>query len=157
MRMIRPVPGLALCALVLAAPCALAKPGDGYIWEYISTMNMEGMQMKMPPSQRCMPIEEPHTTPPTQGDCTMDKLETEGNTTRFEMTCRSPEEMKGSGSSTVTETTLVGSYTMVSDDGEMKMDIRGERKGPCDTEVPLPPMKGMPMIPGMPPGAAPPR
>ena len=157
MRMIRPLASLLFSTVLLPAPAAFAKPGDGYIWEYTNSMNMQGMQMQMPPVQRCMPVSEPQRTPPTQGECTMDKLETEGNTTRFEMTCRSPREMKGSGSSTVTETTLVGNYTMVSEEGEMRMDIRGERKGPCDTEVPLPPMQGMPMMPGMPPGMAPPR
>ena len=157
MRTVRSAARLALCALFVTTPCALAKPGDGYIWEYTSTMDMQGRPMSMPPMQRCMPIAEPQRTPPPQGDCTMDTLETEGNTTRFEMSCRSPREMKGSGSSTVTETTLVGSYTMVSEGQEMKMHIRGERKGPCDTEVPLPAMKGMPMMPGMPPGMMPPR
>jgi len=157
MHMIRSLAGVLLSTIVLPVPAAFAKPGDGYIWEYTNNMNMRGMQMQMPPVQRCMPVSEPQRTPPTQGECTMDKLETEGNTTRFEMSCRSPREMKGRGSSTVTETTLVGNYTMVSDEGEMTMDIRGERKGPCDTEVPLPPMQGMPMMPGMPPGMAPPR
>lgn len=154
---VRSVAGPILSALVLVSPLAQAKPGDGFVWEYVSTMNMQGMQMAMPPVQRCMPVNEPQATPPTQGDCKIDKLEPRGNTTYFEMSCHSPRNMKGKGSSTVTETTLEGEYTMVSDEGEMEMKVRGERKGPCDTEVPLPPMKGMPAMPGMPPGMMPPR
>jgi len=157
MRIPRSVPAIVLSTLVLAAPAALAAPGDGYIWEYTSTMDMEGMQMKMPPTQRCMPVAEPEKTPPMQRDCTMDKLETVGNTTRFEMSCGSPPEMRGSGTSTVTETTLDGTYTMVSDDGEMKMHVVGQRMGPCDTSAPQPVMGGMQGMMGMPPGMAPPR
>jgi hypothetical protein len=157
MRMIRPFAGVLLPMLVLSVPVTLAAPDDGYIWEYTSIMDMQGREMKLPPTQRCMPVEEPQRTPPTQGDCTMDKLETVGNTTRFEMSCGNPREMKGSGSSTVTETTIEGEYTMASEGQEMKMRVRGERLGPCDTSVPMPAMKGMPMMPGMPPGMAPPR
>ena len=146
MRVIRPIAGLVVATLALVSPESFPKPGDGYLWEYTSTMDMEGMQMKMPPTQHCQPIVQETKIPPMQGDCTMDKLETVGNTTTFEMSCGSPREMKGSGSSTVTETTLEGSYTMVSDDGEVKMHVLGERKGACDTEAPPPVMKGMPPV-----------
>ena len=52
--------------------------------------------------------------------------------------------MKGSGTATFTGTTMEGSYTMVSEEGEMKMHVRGERKGACDTAAPQPAMRGMP-------------
>ena len=152
MLMIRPVTGMVLSMLTLSGSAVFAAPGDGYIWEYTSTMDMQGMQMKMPPTLRCMPIKEPHRTPPTQGDCTMDRLDTVGNTTSFEMSCGSPQKMKGSGTSIVTETTLEGTYTMVSADGEMKMRVLGERKGPCDTSAPQPAMGGVKGGMSMPPG-----
>ncbi len=156
MRLTRSTFRLILGSLAVAGQMAIAAPGDGYLWEYTNSMNMSGMDIQTPPTQLCQPVKEPQRVPPMQGDCTMDKLETKGNTTYFEMSCGSPREMKASGSSTVTETTLEGSYTMVSAEGEMKMQVRGERMGPCDTAAPPPAMKGMP--PGMmPPGVMPPR
>ncbi len=154
MRMIRPITGLALATLVLAAPVAFAKPGDGYIWEYSSTMDMSGMKMPMPAVQRCQPTDKPEKTPPMEGKCTVSNVQTNGNTTSFEMSCPPPDEMKGKGTSTITETTMDAEWTYSSADGEMGMTMHGERKAPCDTTAPQP---GMPAMPGMPPGMAPPR
>lgn len=141
---IPPVVGLALAALALIAPAALAVPGDGYIWEYTSTMEMQGMKMPMPVMQRCQAAARPENIPPMQGSCTVSKVQTSGDTTTFEMSCPAPNEMNGSGSSTITETTQDSAWTFRSAEGEMTMTMRGERKGPCDTSAPQPAMKGMP-------------
>jgi hypothetical protein len=151
MRSIRTLTGLAFSTLMLSAPSAFAKPGDGYIWEYTSSMQMSGMNMPMPAVKRCQLAGTSEKTPPMQGKCTVSNLQTNGNTTSFEMSCPPPDEMKGKGSSTVTETTMDAEWTFSSADGEMAMKMHGERKEACDTAAPQPGM------PGMPPGMAPPR
>lgn len=124
----------AACTVLLLATtfatAPLAAQPTGEEWAYQGNMDMMGMKMPLPPTQRC---EQPEAdkTPPLESNCTVSDVKTAGNTTSFKIQCGPPEPMEGSGTTTRTSDTLSASYTLKTADAEMVYTLTGKKLGPC--------------------------
>jgi hypothetical protein len=133
---------LVLVLVVAVLPAAArvhAQPVQYGKWEVTTKVDMPGLPMDMPPvtHTQCLTEDDmtPHT-PETQENCETD-FEVDGNTVHYTVTCEQPEgTMRGEGSSTYTDDTMMGSMRMVmqSDEGTMEMthEYSGRYIGPCE-------------------------
>ena len=147
MHALRIVPVLCLAATAGAHAAAgpNMKPG---LWEVTVKMEMLGMPQGMPPrtSQRCITpkdTEDPSKVGPGDAgrpgkgasDCTMSNYRMQGNTASWEMTCKGPEQMKGTGSITYEGDRYSGVNRMSMNQGgkptQMTMTYSGRRLGDC--------------------------
>jgi hypothetical protein len=119
---------LVLTATLASAPL-FAQPA-GEQWEYQGTMNMMGMKMPIPLTQRC---ENPELdrTPPVDSNCTISDVTTEGNLTSFTMHCGDPNPMEGSGTTLRTGDQLESNYTVKTAEGEVSFSMTGKKLGAC--------------------------
>ncbi|MBI5462974.1 MAG: DUF3617 family protein [Gammaproteobacteria bacterium] len=119
---------LTLSVGIISTPLAAQPAGEE--WEYTGSMDMMGMKMALPPVKRC---EKPgqDKTPPVDGNCKVSDVQTQGNTTSFNIKCGPPEPMEGSGTTTRTNNQLDASYTLKTADAEMTYTMTGKKLGPC--------------------------
>ncbi len=111
---------------------ALAVPGDE--WSFQGSMEMMGMKMPISDVKICLQPGQA-MTPPMEGKCTFTNVTTEGNTTKFNFSCSGSDAGKGSGSTTVTGSTLVSTYTLETPDGSGTVNLNGKKGGACDTSA----------------------
>ena len=146
----RSLPTYALfVAFASAAHAAVApnmKPG---LWEVTVKMEMPGMPQAMPAqtTQRCITakdIEDPRKVGPgadprTASQCEVSNYRTQGNTASWEMACKGPEQMKGSGSMTYEGDRYSGVNRMTMNRGgqvmTMTMSYAGRYLGECRAGV----------------------
>jgi len=70
-------------------------------------------------------------TPPVDGNCEVTDIQTQGNTTSFNMRCGPPEPMEGSGTTTRTDNNVEIKYVLKSEMGEMAFTMTGNKLGTC--------------------------
>ena len=131
--------------LALTSTASLAAPGEE--WEYQGTLDMMGMKMPIQPTKRCQGKDDP-MTPPMESHCQFTDVKRSGHTTRFAFRCSKPDEGSGSGTITVTGTTLQSDYTIKTPDGEGTVKLNGRKLGACKVTPQA-------AAPGMAPGMAP--
>ncbi len=119
---------LFLTAALANAPLVAQTMGEE--WEYQGNMEMMGMKMPIPPNKRCEKPEQ-DKTPPVDSNCKVSDVQTEGNTTSFNMECGPPDPMQGSGTTTRTDDQLDSRYTLKSEEGEMSFTMTGKKLGDC--------------------------
>ena len=114
------------------------------LWEMAVKMEMPGMPGNMPTQtvQRCMSakdFQDPRkTAPDTSGGsshCEVKNYRLQGNTATWEMACKGPEQMKGTGKVTYEGERYTGVNNMtMSHAGQatkMTMNYAGRYLGPC--------------------------
>ena len=129
-------------AVSMGAASAAGPAGSPGLWEVTmtSTMEMEGMQMAMPPVTRrhCVTAEDlvPKAGNPGQ-ECRIDDQQTGGNTVSWRMSCDTPQgPMTGKGEMTYSGDTYSGTFVMNMPGGDgrpgtMKQTLKGRRVGDC--------------------------
>lgn len=123
------------CSVGAGAPAHAAEPG--HLWQVETTMEMPGMNMKMPGQshQVCAPAnaEGPEALAGGDSECTMSNVRRSPGKFSFDVKCPDGEgrgEMIFDGQSAYTST-----MTMTADGQTMKMVTRGKRQGDCDASA----------------------
>lgn len=126
---------LATVSFSLAGSKPNVKPGK---WEVTTRMEMQGMQMNMPPMTHTQCITEndyvPQTGQPGE-ECTITKTRVSGDTVTWTMHCRGEGgEMNGTGTVTYQGDSFKGEINMSMVPSGMSMTIYtdGRRIGSCD-------------------------
>ena len=132
-----------LAATAYAAAPAAPEMKDG-LWEMVVKVDMPGMPGNMPAQtvQRCMSSKDfrdpMKTAPDSSGkasQCEIKNHRMQGNTASWDMACKGPEQMKGSGSITYQNDRYTGvNHLTMSHAGQpmqMTMNYAGRYLGPC--------------------------
>lgn len=133
---------LAAAPALYAAAAPNMKPG---LWEVTVKMDMPGMPqgMQAQTTQRCVTpkdLEDPRSVGPgadprTSGKCEVSNYRLQGNTATWEMACKGPEQMKGTGSMTYEGDRYSGVNRMTMNQGgqvmNMTMNYSGRYLGDC--------------------------
>jgi hypothetical protein len=133
-----------LAAAVLSQGAHAAAPNmrEG-MWEITMKMEMAGMPGGMPPQvmKQCMTkkdIENPQRFAqggPGADRCQISNYQLKGNTASWDMACKGPEEMTGSGTMTFSGDSYTGTNRMSMKSGgqtqNMTMQYSGKRVGDC--------------------------
>jgi hypothetical protein len=134
---------LAATALSQGAHGAGPDMKDG-LWEITMKMEMAGMPGGMPPQvvKQCYTrkdVENPEKLvrqgDPGSENCKVSNYQLKGNTASWNMACKGPEEMTGSGTMTFSGTSYTGTTRMSVKSGgqtqNMTMQYSGKRIGDC--------------------------
>jgi hypothetical protein len=119
-----------LTLVTILAMSSLVAQTPGEEWEYQGNMQMMGMSMPVPLTKVCQEVEQ-EMTPPVDGTCEVNDVQTQGNTTSFKMRCGPPEPMEGSGTTTRTDDRIDMKYTMRSEAGQITFNMTGRKLGSC--------------------------
>jgi len=129
---------------VIAILFALALPAtsfaadtmrDGY-WELISTMEMPGMPMQMPPTtiKHCYTkedVKDPKKTVTTDKNCTVADLKQSGNKVTWKMKCTGKNAGDFSGETIFKGDAYDSTMKMESQGRTMNMKVKAKRLGNC--------------------------
>ena len=121
------------------------KPG---LWEVTVKMDVPGMPqgMQTQTTQRCVTAKDlgdprkvgPGSDPRTASQCEVSNHRMQGNTATWEMACKGPEQMKGTGSMTYEGDRYSGVNRMTMNQGgqvmTMTMNYAGRYLGECKTK-----------------------
>ncbi len=125
--------GFAMVAVVFAlAESAAAAAGD--LWQVTSNMSMVGMPAGMPAQLSKVCAATTWTQPPggLRGNCTRSDFRLEGQKATWTEKCTNPP-MTGHGAITRQGTdAFTGSITFESPQGNMTINLDGQRVGDCD-------------------------
>jgi len=125
-----------LFALVLPATSFSADTmRDGY-WELISTMDMPGMPMQMPPTtiKHCYTkedVKDPKKTVTTDKNCTVTDLKQSGNKVTWKMKCTGKNAGDFSGETIFKGDAYDSTMKMESQGRTMNMKVKAKRLGNC--------------------------
>ena len=125
-----------LFALVLPATSFSADTmRDGY-WELISTMDMPGMPMQMPPTtiKHCYTkedVKDPKKTVTTDKNCTVTDLKQSGNKVTWKMKCTGKNAGDFSGETIYKGDAYDSTMKMESQGRTMNMKVKAKRLGNC--------------------------
>jgi hypothetical protein len=135
--MIRPFAAFALAVITGAALAQEMKPG---LWEIVTTMQMQGMQMPGGKFNHCYTAKDLAAGKQYSGDeagkCTIANLKTTGGSVSYDLACAAEGgKMTGSVKGTVAPTayTFEQKLRMTPDQGmgDMLSTIKGRRLGDC--------------------------
>jgi len=133
-KFVEPMKWCTVVALGLTSPASFAQ-ANGEEWEYTMTVEMEGMQMPLPPSKVCVKPDEGHT-PPVDKHCKLKDRKISGATTTFHIVCGPPEPAELKGKFTLKGDSVEGLYT-VTQEGEITTVVAvGKKLGDCDPSKP---------------------
>jgi len=136
--------GLVMKKFVIAILFALVLPAtsfaadtmrDGY-WEMISTMDMPGMPMQMPPTtiKHCYTkedVKDPKKTVTTDKNCTVTDLKQSGNKVTWKMKCTGKNAGDFSGETIYKGDAYDSTMKMESQGRTMNMKVKAKRLGNC--------------------------
>jgi len=136
--------GLVMKKFVIAILFALVLPAtsfsadtmrDGY-WELISTMDMPGMPMQMPPTtiKHCYTkedVKDPKKTVTTDKNCTVTDLKQSGNKVTWKMKCTGKNAGDFSGETIYKGDAYDSTMKMESQGRTMNMKVKAKRLGNC--------------------------
>lgn len=139
---------LASVLFVTAAPLLHAAAGPNMkpgLWEVTVKMDMAGMPqgMQAQTTQRCVTAKDledprkvgPGADPRMTSQCEVSNYRMQGNTATWEMACKGPEQMKGTGSMTYEGDRYSGVNRMTMNQGgqvmNMTMNYSGRYLGEC--------------------------
>ena len=136
--------GLVMKKFVIAILFALVLPAtsfsadtmrDGY-WELISTMDMPGMPMQMPPTtiKHCYTkedVKDPKKTVTTDKNCTVTDLKQSGNKVTWKMKCTGKNAGDFSGETIFKGDAYDSTMKMESQGRTMNMKVKAKRLGNC--------------------------
>jgi hypothetical protein len=121
--------------LLLLAPASFAAgAAAGDLWQVTSKMSMVGMPMGMPAQVSKVCAAKTWTQPPggTRGGCTRSDYKVEGTTATWTEKCENPR-MTGKGQITRQGAdAYTGSIKFESPQGDMTINLEGQRIGDCD-------------------------
>jgi hypothetical protein len=120
--------GLALSAMTHSVAAA-----TGDLWQVTTTMSMEGMPSAMPARAASVCTAKTWSQPPgsANSSCTRSDFHVDGAKTTWTETCTNPP-MTGHGEITRHSDTFTGAITFESPQGNMKINLDGQRTGDCD-------------------------
>lgn len=125
-----------LIALVVPVTCFAADTmREGY-WELVSTMEMPGMPMKMPPTtvKHCFTkddVKDQKKTISTDKNCTVTDLNQSGNKVTWKMKCTGKNAGAFSGETVYKGDTYNSTMKMQSEGHTVNMKINARRVGDC--------------------------
>lgn len=120
---------LLACGLIFTANVYSA-PGE--FWELSSSMEGMGMSMPAQTSKECLPLKDDGAPAGVDKDCKITDFKRIPNGSTWKMSCS--DGTTGSGKQTQTKDTLTSDILMNTEDGSMKMSLKGKRVGgSCDT------------------------
>jgi len=125
---------LAACALPMSS-FAADTMHDGY-WEIVSTMDMPGMPMKIPPTKvnHCYSkedVKDQKKTVTTDKNCTVTDFKQSGNKVTWKMTCTGKNSGVFSGETIFKRDSYESNMKMQSQGRNMKMVVNAKRLGDC--------------------------
>lgn len=124
-----------MCCLIpfwLAVGSVQADPGE--YWELTSSMEGMGISMPAQTSKECMPIKDDGGPAGIDKDCTVSDIKRIPNGSTFNFACK--DGSTGSGRQTRTKDTLTSDMQANTNEGSMKMSVKGKRiGGSCETDA----------------------
>jgi len=135
-----------MVTLALLNPAAAFAAGKDELWEMISTTEMKGMPMSIPPSTMRMCVPKGRMSDPQQSvagenpenKCKVTDVKTSGNKTTWKMRCEPPNEMSGSGEMIFKGDSYHQVIRTLSNMGGHKMEmtqvVDGKRVGTCQAK-----------------------
>jgi len=126
---------LAAAALFAAALAPQARAGaKGVTWETTFSIEMEGMAMPAQTQRICVAEgSEPEPPAGPDDDCRVKDVKRSGSRMTWKVVCTGKDPMTGEGDMTYGADAWKGNVTLRSEDGPMKMAMRGKKLGGrCD-------------------------
>lgn len=121
-----------------------SQAATGEEWEYQGSMDMMGFKMPIKPVKACQEKDAP-SAPPMEDNCKISDLRQEGNTSYFSFVCTGADAGSGTGTTTVTGTTLQSRYTLKTPDGDGTVTLNGKKIGDCQFKAPAKSIAGKPV------------
>jgi hypothetical protein len=131
-RLIAPIATTAAC-LFLGSFAVIAAQPAGDLWQVTPQMTMQGIALPMPPQTMCTAREWTRSPVASGPDtsCVNSGFAMSGNTATWKVTCQSPPST-AIGQITRNGNSYTGSIKFTSRDGEMIINLMGNRIGDCD-------------------------
>jgi hypothetical protein len=125
-----------LFALVLPATCCAADTMRDGNWELITTMDMPGMPMQMPPTKvtHCYSkedVKDQKKTITTDKNCTVTDLKQSGNKVAWKMKCTGKNAGEFSGETVFKGDAYDSTMKMQTQGQTMNMKVKARRLGNC--------------------------
>jgi hypothetical protein len=131
-RLIASIAVAAVC-LFLGSLAVIAAQPAGDLWQVTPQMSMQGIALPLPPQQVCAARE--WTRPPggsgPDPSCVNSGFAMSGNTANWSVTCQNPPST-GVGQITRNGNSYTGSIKFMTPDGEMTINLTGNRIGDCN-------------------------
>ena len=124
----------AVPVLLLLAPATFAADAAGDLWQVTSKMSMAGMPMAMPSQVSKVCAAKTWTQPPggMRGKCTRSDFKMDGTTATWTEKCENPP-MTGRGEiARQGADAYTGTIKFASPQGDMTINVDGQRIGDCD-------------------------
>jgi len=125
-----------LFTLALPVTCLAADTMREGQWEMVSSMEMPGMPMAMPPTKikHCFTkedVKDPKKTITTDKNCKVTDLKQSGNKVTWNMKCTGEHSGEFSGETVFKKDAYTSNMKMQTEGMTMKMQVKAKRLGDC--------------------------